>query len=968
MNPAAIARLSTLYDEVADLSAAELEARLVALAGDDAALLPSLRRMLAARAAPETDDLLARGPAFTAPAAEAAAFAEGDAVGPWRLLRRLGEGGMGEVWLAERAEGPLRRSVALKLPTLGLRRQLLVQRFARERDILAALQHPNIARLYDAGEAADGQPWLALEFVDGVPITEHVRRAALDKRAVVRLMLQVLGAVQHAHANLVIHRDLKPGNVLVGAEGRAMLLDFGIAKLLQPDEGEAGETELTRVGGRALTPAYAAPEQLSGAPVSIATDLWALGVLLYELLCGERPFGGERQALERAILEAEPKPPHGLPPDLATVVLKALKKVPAERYATVAAFGEDLQRWLDGRPVRAQPDSRWYRTRKFVARNRLAVGAGGVVFVAVVAAAGVSLWQAGVAREQARLAQTEARTAQAVQDFLQGIFKASAADQEDPVKARQRTAKELLDEGAARIDKELDDAPRAKMRVLATLASIYDDLGETERTAEMQIRRAEFIDRRLPEDLAERAQAHADLTMTLSVIGRDAEAATHLKQATAIARRLPPTAADVRATIDMAETQYYAARNDPRGLDAARRLVAHRRQKAVDLGFVDSLCMEGELEVSAGLPAQALKTLDEAVAVAKTLPGGGDYAQIFARLGRAAARAATGQGAAAVDDAREALRLAAANTGESSSITVLTHGVLARVLTEQGQPAAALAAVLEGRRRLAAQPAMEAVGDIVSRLRLDEARVLRRLGRLEEALARFDEALTASLSGDSPLRVFWCAIGRAQVLSDQGRFDEAAAALDQARKLREQLDLQSWDQTLAWWQARASLALARGDTSGAQEAWSNLAADERLRAARGQFAVQAFEAEVALAVEGPARAGELARRALADDPTRIGRPNAAYDRSRLQRVLARALAAQGQLAEALTQLEDMLARQREITDPAWSPDRVAALREAAAILGRQGKTARAQAFSAEAEAIARRHRRLGPQFQTARPA
>ena len=861
MTPEAMARLSSLYDEVVELPEHEREARLSLLTGEDAALGQQLRKMLTNPAGAETADLLARGPAFEVPA-EPAGFAEGDRIGPYRLQRRLGEGGMGEVWLAERHDGLLKRLVALKLPMLGLRRSVLVQRFARERDILSGLAHPNIARLYDAGLADDGQPYLALEYVDGQPVTGHVRAHQMDTREVVRLMLQVIAAVQYAHANLVIHRDLKPSNVLVGADGRAMLLDFGIAKLLQEAQVEAGETELTRVGGRAMTPAYASPEQLSGAPVSIAVDIWSLGVLLYELLGGERPFAGERQALERAILESEPRPPRGLPADLGTVVLKALKKAPAERYDTAAAFGEDLQRWLDGRPVRAQPDSRWYRTRKFVARNRLGVALAASAGAVVLTASAVSLWQAGVAREQARIAQTEARTAQAVQDFLERIFKTNAGDQDDPVKARQRTAKELLDEGAARIEKELDEAPEAKMRVLATLASIYDDLGEIERTAEMQSRRAELMDRRRPDEVGQRARAHADLSTTLAVIGRDADSAAHMKLAALIARQVPATDTETLTAVDMATTQYYASRNDPRGLEAARRLTARRRLEPPDLGFADALRMQGELEVAAGLSAEAVKTLDEAAAVAQKLPGGGDYAQIFVRASRAGALANAGQGQAAIDDAREALRLAKANTGEVSSTTILSHGVLGRVLTEQGLPTQAMEPILEGRRRLAADPKMEAEGDIVSRLRLDEARALRRLGRLEQALARFDEALAGAISSNSQLRIFWCSIGRAQVLTDQGRLDEAQAALAQARALRERLDLQAWGQLLALTQAEAALALARGDNTQAAALWRRVAADERQSAHRRDAALLAFEAEVALQTEGAGRAAELARRAL----------------------------------------------------------------------------------------------------------
>src|SRR6185503_11968431 len=200
-----------------------------------------------------------------------------------------------------------KRSVALKLPTLSARRSVLAQRFARERDILGALVHPNIARLYDAGLAEDGQPFMALEYVEGTPITKAADEKALDGKDRVRLLRQVMDAVQYAHANLVIHRDLKPDNVLVTAEGKAKLLDFGIAKLVADETSTASETELTRLGGRALTLHYAAPEQVSGEPVSTATDVWALGVLLYELMTGQRPFAGKgRGTLEREVMEGEP--------------------------------------------------------------------------------------------------------------------------------------------------------------------------------------------------------------------------------------------------------------------------------------------------------------------------------------------------------------------------------------------------------------------------------------------------------------------------------------------------------------------------------------------------------------------------------------------------------------------------------------------------------------------------------------
>ncbi|MEO8346971.1 MAG: serine/threonine-protein kinase [Betaproteobacteria bacterium] len=963
MTPVELARLSMLLDEALDMDGPQRDTWLGQLTGDDTPLAPTLRDLLARQASQETADLLDRPPAFTVTDAplEPTQSRPGDIVGAYRLERLLGRGGMGEVWLAERSDGTLKRKVALKLPHVTWAPGL-AERFAREREILSGLEHPNIARLYDAGVDILGRPYMALEYVEGQPITEYCAAAHTDLRGRVQLVMQVARAVQYAHANLVIHRDLKPSNVLVRADGQAMLLDFGIAKLVEEEHAEAAETELTRMGGRALTLGYAAPEQVSGAPVSTATDVYALGALLYELLAGTRPFVGSRRAMEEAVLTQEPVRPKGAPVDLATIVLKALKKLPAERYATADAFGEDLGRWLAGETVRAQPDSAWYRTRKFVGRNRTAAAAAVVVLVTVGSASAVSLWQAAVAREQMRIAEKEAKTAEAVQNFLEGIFRISAGDQADPVKARQRTAKELLDEGAARVDKELEDAPQAKMRVLATLASIYDDLGETERTADLQLKRLELIERTVPVASAQRAEAHADLAMTLAVIGRDAEASTHLAKAASIASSLPESDRETRSTVDMAEVQYFAARNDPRGLEPSRRLVARLRVKPPSLSLVDTLRAQGELEISAGTPAQAVKTLREAADVAKGLKGGGEYAQIFVLLSLAAAEAANGESEAVLDDARAALQMAVSNTGESSSITILTMGVLGRLLTEQGRPREAMVPLLEARRRLEAVPAMAESGDIVARLSTEEARALRRLGRLDQALARFDIALSASKAANSSMREFWSAHGRAQVLTDQGRFADAQRTVAEMRAIRDRLDLRAYSQFLALTQAEASLALASGDPANAGQIWQRFTDDARTAIRRKDAAVLALEAEVTMAVAGPAKAVETAQRALVTLQTSPSQPNAVFEKSRLLLVLARGKRMLGEGAETLTLLLEALHEAESVYDPTVSvvvSDLHLAVAEAMLASGRVDM---ARKHLDAAKAIQSKHARLGPQY------
>ena len=383
--------LSRLVEEAVDLDESERGEWLARQKSLDPALRVALIEALAAHEGEHTNPLLGEMPGFAVCDESAGTLAPGACVGPYRLVRMLGRGGMGEVWLAERAQGPPGRRVALKLPSISLTHRALAERFAREREILARLAHDNIARLYDAGFGADGQPYLALEYVEGVPLTQScdARKLGIDAR--IALFLQVLLAVQYAHNNLVLHRDLKPSNILVTAEGNVKLLDFGIAKLLAHD-GSAEETDITRVGGHALTLDYAAPEQVTGAPLTTAVDVYTLGVVLYELLTGMRPYrvkAGSLVEIGEAIANADPEPPSiaGIAPaavaarsttlprlrralagDLDTIVEKALRKEPEERYASVGSLADDLARHRAGLPVTARPVSVWYRAARFLSR------------------------------------------------------------------------------------------------------------------------------------------------------------------------------------------------------------------------------------------------------------------------------------------------------------------------------------------------------------------------------------------------------------------------------------------------------------------------------------------------------------------------------------------------------------------------------------------------------------------------
>jgi len=305
-----------LLDTALSLPPGERESWLEELPPEHESLRHLLRDLLGREDVLKLRGFLATLPKLTTDAAPMEiGAATGEVIGPYRLLRELGVGGMGSVWLAERMDGALKRNVALKLPHVGGTRASLAERMARERDILAALEHPHIARLYDAGVASDGRPYLALEYVQGEPIDGFCERHALDIDARLRLVLQVARAVAYAHAHLIVHRDLKPSNIQVDAEGQVHLLDFGIAKLLDTGAGAGAvpESQLTRLTGRALTPEYASPEQIRGESVSTASDVYSLGVVLYELLTGARPYrtkpGSGPLSLTDAILSAEPARP-----------------------------------------------------------------------------------------------------------------------------------------------------------------------------------------------------------------------------------------------------------------------------------------------------------------------------------------------------------------------------------------------------------------------------------------------------------------------------------------------------------------------------------------------------------------------------------------------------------------------------------------------------------------------------------
>jgi serine/threonine protein kinase/Tfp pilus assembly protein PilF len=557
-------RVEALFNEAVELPEGEREGFLRRECAGDEALYNEVRALLKADDAPHS---MLDGRAIDAidPPPRPATLPEGTRVGPYRIVGVIGAGGMGAVYLAERAEGAFEQKVALKLIKRGMDSEIILARFHAERRILARLQHPNIGTLLDGGMTEDGLPYFTMEYVDGHPINEYCDENRLSIEERLDLFQSVCAAVQYAHGNLVVHRDLKPSNILVTRDGHVKLLDFGIARVL--DEDEDG---LTRSGQRVMTPAYASPEQIRGEPVTVATDVYSLGVVLYELLCGRHPHRDTTSTpaeLERAIADTPAERPSRfitkigtvgstsseasletvararrlaparlhkrLAGDLDNICLMALRKEPERRYASASQLQEDIQRHLSGRPVGARPDTARYRFGKFVRRNRAGVAIAALLIVTV--ATLTTLYTSRLARERDR-ARLEAARAAEVSKFLTSLFEAA-----DPYTSRGETitARELLDEGNKRVHGELSDQPEVLATMLGTIGQAYTSLGALEE-AHAALEESAALQRRIYGDRSEQLSlALSALASNENELGHYEEAEKKEREAVSIARGLP---------------------------------------------------------------------------------------------------------------------------------------------------------------------------------------------------------------------------------------------------------------------------------------------------------------------------------------------------------------------------------------------------------------------------------------------
>lgn len=799
-----------LLAELFDLDPAQRDARLVAAcAGDEAlrlevqslldaaarsdAWLAGLRRRLGLTAG---DDgvghrLGVETGRFAAPLSAGASDQGGATVGPYRLIRELGRGGMGSVWLAEQTGLLQGRQVALKLPHLRAgvwRREELAGRLARERAILATLEHPHIARLYDAGISDDGQPWLALEVVHGERIDLWCRRRELPVAARLALFLQVAEAVAYAHAQLVVHRDLKPANILVTEGGSVQLLDFGIAKLLHADEesGAVPGSALTHEGGRVLTPDYASPEQIDGGTIGTASDVYSLGVVLFELLSDVRPYRLSRAtpgALEAAIAAGDLPRPSALAPsarrrllrgDLDTIVMKALKRAPAERYASVAALADDVRRHLLRQPVLARPDAWGYRASRFISRNRWPLGAAAALLVALVVGAVGTAWQA-------RAARAEQQRAQAVKDFVAGLF-----TDIDPfnTQSAKPTVEGLLQSARQRLDAVPRTQPAVRIELLLMLGASHAGLQQFDR-AEPLLREALAEARR---DLgADHELARRTRLVLLDVLrhrGRLAEMRAELDELVPVLRAdatRDPAAGELlreaqiqAAHLAIDEGRYDAARDaaqEALALARARHGERHPATAAAQLMLTTAVQFLGDAEATlrqAGLALDAVRQVH-----------GDEHARTLdARLVLGVALGNIGRYREARTELEEVLRRMQLTFGPQASTIAYVANDLSRFTLELGDERAALAYAEQCLAILVRESAPDSFN--VAMARRQRGRALLALQRNDEAGSELEAALrvlAAQRGADAPL-----ALNAAALLAlahvQRGRPDDAARVLE----------------------------------------------------------------------------------------------------------------------------------------------------------------------------------------------
>jgi eukaryotic-like serine/threonine-protein kinase len=739
-------RLSALLDELLDMEAGPRTQRLAALRSEDSRLADELARLLGERAAIHEQQFLEQAHPMSP---------VGRSIGGYTLERALGEGGMGSVWLARRSDGRFEGRAAIKLLNRAMLGSEGVECLRREATALARLAHRNITYLIDVGVDAD-RPYLVLEYVEGDPIDRWCDARRLGVTARVRLFLQVLEAVSHAHGRMILHRDLKPANVLVTPEGVVKLLDFGIAKLLEGAGGTAMPSDLTRLRGPAMTPDYAAPEQMLRTELTTATDVYSLGVMLYVLLTGKHPtaedaftpFERLRALAERdpapasaAALNTQPLMARGLRGDLDNILAKALKKSFAERYATVDAFAEDLKRHLDDQPVSARPDSQTYRLRKFVRRHRLTVAAASVATLALLGGTAGTAWQAIEAsreREETRLqrddARYQSRRAEAANDFLNTLLVSDGGPERPALSSVDR-----LNLGVELLEKQHSTDPAFAGRMLIQLGNQFRNATDTKRAVQLMTRAYELGRSTADRELMALALCASSFAQEHAETGERRSAA--LVEAQRLINELPRPSSALKA--DCLQAQAWDAHKSGDHATAISRLLAARSELEASgethrASYALILTLLAGLYIDVGQPAAALETY-ELVRTAHERYG---------------------------------------SEGTKAHLVILQNRAVA--LYYLGEVRSALAQRLELNRQLRQLEPANAVPVYYS---ISQARLLVRLGQADQALPFAHAAIDRARYGDNHFMLKHALATLADTHLQLGNLTAAAAAVQEAEAL-----------------------------------------------------------------------------------------------------------------------------------------------------------------------------------------
>lgn len=797
-------------------------------------------------------------------AAEAASIAQvGKTIGAWRIVGELGRGGMGTVYTVQRSDGAYSQKAALKLIRSTSDSPAARERFVRERQLLAQLRHPHIATLLDGGFSADGDPYFVMEYIDGLPIDQWCDAHQLGLRERIELFLQALDAVSCAHRSLVIHRDLKPSNLMVDADGRVKLLDFGIAKQL--DGAEA-----TATSDRALTFEYASPEQLHAAPITTATDVWQLGIVLFRLLSGAHPFGLQRDTplpKQLQLLEREPEPltraaaqapPEraalrgGLSPDLLAknlrgpltqIVLGCLRRMPEGRYVSVDALAEDLRRWLGHRPLRIVPPTRALRFRLWWRRNLVLATAASLVLLAVLGGSGAALWQAREARAQAAIAEQrrieaerQSANAREVMAFLSDTLAAAAPEN---ALSTEVSVRQLLEHARAKLDERGAVDPQVRQPVQRLLGHLYNALGEMRVARELLEGGLHELEPRSREEalaLAEDHSVHAFVLGTMD-LGEDSLAAA--ERAAALRRRFAPN--DPMQQFKALEELGYAYHRG-RDVENAEKqwLQAIELAKAIPDLSPDALTsvinvyqMLSRQSVFTGDFARALQLADDGLALARShgLPPQSPW-QAGLLQAKANALSINGDSAAAEPLIREAIAIHTKTVGVTGSQAGTLHGLLGIVLNELGRYREAIEEMeREQQLRDASDEApLQQATNLTNR-----GAVYENAGDYPRALALFEESLAILDEGGvgkEEARRRQLERNYARGLALAGRFADADALLRRLQEAARRLDGEdSAEYALLTWN-RVVLARYSGDTTNglrlldeAKGKWANLVPD-----------------------------------------------------------------------------------------------------------------------------------------------